>query len=78
MLPYAVQHVTVQNDGTQVQQTTFDYPFFYTIFFFFFPFSQISAKTFLHAVPIQVSIQKQIYVGKRSLNGCLETSSIGT
>lgn len=38
MLPYAVQHVTVQNDGTQVQQTTFDYPFFYTILFFsFFP-----------------------------------------
>lgn len=76
MLPYAVQHVTVQNDGTQVQQTTFDYPFFYTILFF--SFSHISAKTFLHAVPIQVSIQKQIYVGKRSLNGCLETSSIGT
>lgn len=58
MLPYAVQHVTVQNDGTQVQQTTFDYPFFYTIFFF--PFSQISAKTFLHAVQFSFNSEADI------------------
>lgn len=51
MLPYAVQHVTVQNDGTQVQQTTFDYPFFYTIlFFFFFPkyLPRLSCMQFLY------------------------------